>query len=945
MRIHRGERFRFGFRGYGIHRKALIATILLFLATGSGAGALQRNILLIIADDYGIDSSSLYNSNAGVVLPPTPNINALRAEGVLFRNAYAQPTCSPTRACLITGRQPFRTGVTTAASASDGQLLASEFTLPRAFAANPSLGYSLASFGKWHLTLGSSFASDPNDIGGWPHYSGCLNGAVASYTGWTKTINGVSGVTDGTTTYATTDVTDDTISWIAARGEQPWFAWVAYNAPHTPFHKPPNHLHTYDTTVANWDTRPVNNTAANQRLHFNAAVEAMDTEIGRLLGSMSPSVRANTHIIFIGDNGTPNQVIQSPFGSGHAKDTLYEGGVRVPLLIAGPDIVAPDRESAALVNAVDIYSTILELAGIDVAATQPATRPIDAVSLLPVLRNQNDPVRHGYAEQSGSSLGAAESGKTVVNAAGYKLIRFNDAREEFYFIPNDPNETSKLLPGTLTGIQQVNYDELSARLGTYVAAANPVGAPLETSWQTVEGAEYARIYRTQQAALAGDSVTTWAPGGPVRNGTQALPVYAGIESVRVSANWVYVKGSGLPHYTMGPWYFDVAKTLLFVNYPNKWEMLTRIPRLPVPAVTPSNTQFGPIAVWVNSAIIHNQLDAFYWNGTDDIDTNANGRESWTRNARFAEGSTFDPAGAHQPFTGESHHHINPMALRHELADHVDYNAATHSYTESTIPPRHSPILGWSFDGYPIYGPYAYATADQASSGVRRMVSGYVLRDGSSGTANLNTAGRVTLPKWALDAGHAVTPNGPPVSANQPLGWYLQDFDHLADLGQVQGTTFDLDRHNGRWCVTPEFPGGTYAYFVTLDANNEPAFPYIIGRQYYGVKQGGNYGAASTVGFTSVDTPNVTLFQGGALAGLQTAEPKKSNNEVTLTWSSVEGGRYVVEESDRLNGWAEAATDIAGEAFSTARVIPATGTQGFYRVRRESVDPYDPINTP
>ena len=117
-------------------------------------------------------------------------------------------------------------------------------------------------------------------------------------------------------------------------------------------------------------------------------------------------------------------MIQSPFGSGHAKDTLYEGGVRVALLIAGPDIVAPDRESAALVNAVDIYSTILELAGIDVAATQPATRPIDAVSLLPVLRNQNDPVRHGYADQSGSSLGAAESRKTVVNAAGYKFGDF-----------------------------------------------------------------------------------------------------------------------------------------------------------------------------------------------------------------------------------------------------------------------------------------------------------------------------------------------------------------------------------------------------------------------------------------------------------------------------------------------------------------------------------------
>lgn len=924
--------------------KASILVLPFLFAAVTGTHA-QRNVLLIIADDYGIDSSSLYNTEPGAVLPPTPNINALKTQGVMFRNAYTQPTCSPTRACLLTGRQPFRTGVTTAASANDGQLLASEFTLPRAFAANPSLGYSVASFGKWHLTLGQSFAADPNSIGGWPHYSGCLNGAVASYTGWTKTINGVTGATNGTTTYATTDTTDDTIAWIAARGAQPWFAWVGYNAPHTPFHKPPANLHTYDTTTASWDTRPINNTPANQRLHFNAAVEAMDTEIGRLLSSMTPTVRANTNVIFIGDNGTPNQVIQTPYGAGHSKDSLYEGGVRVPLIIAGPDVAAPNRESAAPVNAVDIYATILELAGINVAATQPATHPIDAKSLLPLLQNQTDSARYGYAEQSGSTLTPAESGKAVVNSSGYKLIRFSDAHEEFYHVQTDLGETTNLLLGTLNGTQQAHYDEISAQLGTYIAAANPLGTPLETSWQTVSGAEYARIYRTQQAALTGNSVTTWAPSGPVRNGTQALPVYAGIESVRVSANWVYVKGSGLPHYTMGPWYFDAAKTQLFVNYPNKWDMLTRLPRVPVPAVTPSNTNFGPIAIWVNSAIIHNQLDAFYWDGTADVDTNANGRESWTRNARYAEGLTFDPAGAHQPFTGESHHHINPMALRHELGDHVNYNAGTHTYTEANTPPMHSPIVGWSFDGYPIYGPYAYANPNDPGSGVRRMVSGYVMRDGGFGTTNLHATGRTTLPQWALDAGHATTPNGPAVNASQPMGWYLQDFDHLADLGYVQGITFDLDRYNGRWCITPEFPAGTYAYFVTLDANSEPAFPYIIGRQYYGVKQGGNYGAASTTGFAAVDTPNVTIFQGGADAALQTPQLGKSGAEVTLVWSSVEGGRYTVEESTTLSGWSNAATNVSGEAFTTGRTIPASDTKGFYRVRRESVDAHDTINTP
>lgn len=239
----------------------------------------------------------------------------------------------------------------------------------------------------------------------------------------------------------------------------------------------------------------------------------------------------------------------------------------------------------------------------------------------------------------------------------------------------------------------------------------------------------------------------------------------------------------MPHYTMGPWYFDAAKTQLFVNYPNQWNMLARIPRLPVPAATRSNTNFGSIAIWANTTIIHNQLDAFYWSGTADIDDNARGTEYWTRNAYLAEGPTFDPAGAHQPFTGESHHHISPFALRFEMGDHMDYNPANHTYTEASGAPDHSPILGWSFDGYPIYGPYGYSVSNNPNSGIRRMVSGFVPRDGNFGTTNLNTAGRATLPQWAIRSGHGISTandaaTGPAVSTAFPIGWYLKDFDYL-----------------------------------------------------------------------------------------------------------------------------------------------------------------------
>jgi hypothetical protein len=369
-------------------------------------------------------------------------------------------------------------------------------------------------------------------------------------------------------------------------------------------------------------------------------------------------------------------------------------------------------------------------------------------------------------------------------------------------------------------------------------------------------------------------------------------------------------------------------------------------------VNRTNTNFGPIAMWVNSAIIHNQLDAFYWNGSADVDTSATGTEYWTRNARLAEGLTFDPAGAHQPFTGESHHHISPFALRHELGDHMDYNPATHTYSEAAGPASHSPILGWSFDGYPIYGPFGYNVANDPDSGVRRMESGFVPRDGNSGTTNLNTAGRTTMPQWAIRAGHGNSPvndsaTGPAVSASFPIGWYLQDFDYLGDHGYAQGTDFDLDECNGRWCVTPEFPSGIYAYFVTLDASFQPAYPYIIGRQYFGVKQGGNWAAASTVGFNTVEAPNVTTYSGGANAALRMDNIGKDGGNVTLSWDSAEGGNYVVESSSDLTEWNSIPkVPVDGTGFQTQATVPTAGTtRGFHRVRFDSVDPYDDIETP
>jgi arylsulfatase A-like enzyme len=479
-------------------RRLVLVTMLMLLLPASLRAA-SRNILLIIADDYGADSSSLYNStNGGASLPPTPNIEALARSGVVFRNAYANPVCSPTRACLITGRYGFRTGIGDVVTGPGGAVLtASEFTLPEAFAANG--GYQLAQFGKWHL---NNLPNSPATIGGWPHFAGGLVGAVASYTNWTKLVNGSS--TPNYTNYTTTDVVNDAIDWIQARTHQPWFAWVAFNAPHAPLHKPPSSLCPHYAFLPG--TQPDIN--ARPRLYYEAMTEAMDTEIGRLLNAVD---RTNTHIVFLGDNGTPAQVIQPPHTSTKAKNTVYEGGVKVPLIISGPTVANPGRRNDTLVHAVDLFATILEMAGMDISATVPTNVMIDSQSVLAAAETESNIARFVYVEKFGSSTPSPDA--RALRNARFKLIQFTETgTEEFYDLLADPTEKTNLLSGTLTGSQLGEYYSLEMRLGLY---QNTLNAPTISSFSLATNRFSATVLRTTnnfrlwQAETLGD--LAWAP--------------------------------------------------------------------------------------------------------------------------------------------------------------------------------------------------------------------------------------------------------------------------------------------------------------------------------------------------------------------------------------------------------------------------------------------------
>lgn len=467
---------------------------------------------------------------------------------------------------------------------------------------------------------------------------------------------------------------------------------------------------------------------------------------------------------------------------------------------------------------------------------------------------------------------------------------------------------------------------LAASAPGFVSAADPY----VDSWLTAHSGRYARIYTTDAARLSGASVTTWTRGSTA----QTAPAYVGVQEIYSSADWVYIRTTGLGIHVMGPWYIDAAHTIDFPGWPVNQKALYRIPRTATVPATKTLTSLGAIGYFVDGVSMFDTQDGQKWTGSSESPA---GTGYWYRDAYVNEGASFDPANAHQPGSGQHHYHASPVALRHLLGDHVEYDATTKTYSESAAPvTKHSPILGWVRDGHPIYGPYAYANPNDAGSGVRRMTSGYQLRNGLRNTDNLAATGRGSLPAWATRRYNvAANQAGPGVSGTYPLGRYMEDNAYLGDLGFTQGVDFDLDEFNGRFGVTPEFPGGTYAYFVSIGSDGTPVFPYNIGRAYYGNPTG------SAV--ASISESVTTNFLGGPNLVPALQAPSAGNGAVTLTWSATEGGTYRVESTADFNNWTTNATAVAATLDTGAYTNANSGDAKFFRVARTALATYDLAN--
>ena len=377
--------------------------------------AKQPNILLIIADDMGLDATPNYNIDG--IKPNMPILQSLMSNGIKFNNLWSYPLCTPTRASILTGKYGFRTEVTNV-----GQNLSSNEQSIQNYLDGMNSGYSHAVIGKWHL---SGDISHPNAIG-IDEYTGVLGGGVQSYWNWNLVENMQS---SKSTEYTTTKFTDLAINWIGSQN-QPWFLWLAYNAPHTPFHLPPSELYSQVGLAS--DQSSID---ANPLPYYLAMLEAMDTEMGRLINSMSQEERDNTFIVFIGDNGTPNQVVQT-YPNRRAKNSLYQGGVNVPMVISGKNVERKGVEEEALLCTTDLFATIAGIAGSNISEIN------DSKNFKSMFNAPGITVRDYVYSEIGDDINNLDH--TIRNDK-YKLMKFSSGNEALYHLAEDPLESINLL--------------------------------------------------------------------------------------------------------------------------------------------------------------------------------------------------------------------------------------------------------------------------------------------------------------------------------------------------------------------------------------------------------------------------------------------------------------------------------------------------------------------
>jgi arylsulfatase A-like enzyme len=463
----------------GFLKTACLATAGLTMPKGLLArektAARKTNIVMILVDDLGYGDLSSY----GATDLKTPNIDSLVAAGIRFDNFYANcPVCSPTRASLLTGRYPDLVGVPgvirTHITNNWGHLDPRATLLPKLL---KRAGYHTAIVGKWHLGLESP--NTPNDRG-FDHFHGFLGDMMDDY--YTHRRHGINYMRLNDREidpkgHATDLFTQWSIQYIRQRAEsrQPFFLYLAYNAPHTPIQPP-----------REWIERVKNRKKgiSDRRAKLVALIEHLDEGIGKVIAALKDAgLSDNTLVIFTSDNGGQLSVgaNNGPLRAG--KGDMYEGGIRVPMCAAWPDKIRPGSKSNRVALTMDVFPTICEAAGtiIDIDSE------IDGRSILPTLLGKLQPaedrflfwVRREGGHYGGRAYYAARHGD-------YKLVQ-NSPFElmQLYNLADDPQEAEPL------DRKHPMYNKLFTALRNHISKAGALPwqrypVKLNGSWKTVD---------------------------------------------------------------------------------------------------------------------------------------------------------------------------------------------------------------------------------------------------------------------------------------------------------------------------------------------------------------------------------------------------------------------------------------------------------------------------
>jgi arylsulfatase A-like enzyme len=462
---------------------AIEALIFVWLWSTSAA-AFQRprpNIVLILADDLGYMDIGANNPRT---FYETPNIDALAKRGMRFTRGYAAcPVCSPTRASLMTGKYPPRTGVTEfLAGERRGRLIpapyAKQLALEEVTIAERlrEAGYSTFFAGKWHLGSGDY---SPNHQGFGPGLVPEPEGAMFYYPA------GDRSPSEKKDDPKTSDrIAKEVERFIKASDGRPFFAYLPFQAVHTPLAARADIIEKYERKKASappdaWIMeRDTKMRAVQSRAVYAAMLEQLDMAIGRVIAAIDRAGLADkTIVVFTSDNGG-----EATFAAGHptsnlplraGKGWLYEGGIRVPWIICAPGVTQPGSICDTPVITTDLYPTLLNLAGLPPFPEQHR----DGVSLLPLLeghaRNRPPLFWHypHYGNQGGAPGGAVRDGD-------WKLIQwYEDGTLELFNLRDDPGETKNVAAENPAKVQ-----ELHAKLIAFRKDVNAIMPTPNPTW-------------------------------------------------------------------------------------------------------------------------------------------------------------------------------------------------------------------------------------------------------------------------------------------------------------------------------------------------------------------------------------------------------------------------------------------------------------------------------